>query len=258
MNRIDQLFEQKNRGILSVYYPAGYPSLHDTLPIMRELQAQGADLIELGIPFSDPMADGEVIQQAATQALQNGVSLKVIFEQLEQVRTTEQITIPLILMGYLNPIMHYGFERFCADCQRVGIDGVIIPDLPFNEYMADYKKTADRYGIKVTMFISPESSPERIRLIDQHTSGFIYMVSTAGTTGSRSSFDEKTTAYFERIEAMQLSSPRLIGFGISNRETFQAASLHSCGGIIGSKFVQLLRSCPTIPSAVQELISSIK
>lgn len=195
-------------------------------------------MIEIGIPFSDPMADGVVIQAAATSALRNGMTLRKLFAQLENIRDTVQI--PLILMGYLNPIMQYGFENFCRDCRRTGIDGVIIPDLPFRDYEEEYRPIAERYDVKVIMLITPETSEERVRQIDAHTDGFIYMVSSAATTGAQKDFDEQKQAYFRRIEAMNLRNPRMIGFGISNRQTYEAAAAHAAGCIIGSKFVTLL------------------
>ncbi len=255
MNRIDNLFATKSKNILSVYYPAGFPNLDDTYTILGELQGQGVDMVELGIPFSDPMADGVVIQQASTKALSNGISLKKLFSQIENMRP--DITIPVLLMGYLNPILHYGFEAFCADCQRVGVDGVIIPDLPFKEYLSDFKSVAEHYGLKVVMFISPETSEERIHLIDTQASGFIYMVSTAGTTGARGSFVGSGDDYFQRVNSMELNHPRLIGFGVSNKETFDSASSASSGAIIGSHFVKLLGSCDSVPSAVSQLLADI-
>ncbi len=255
MNRIDQLFASKGENILSVYYPAGFPNLDDTMPTLRELQGQGVDMVELGIPFSDPMADGVVIQQASTRSLANGMSLKLLFSQIESMRP--EITIPVILMGYLNPIMHFGFESFCKECQRVGVDGVIIPDLPFKEYMEEYKATAEAYGINVVMFISPETSEERVRLIDENTSGFIYMVSSAGTTGARTTLSGASDGYFERIDSMSLKNPRLIGFGISNRETLLDAFRSSNGAIIGSHFVKLLDSQPSTEDAVSALLNDM-
>lgn len=256
MNRIDQLFAAKQHDILSVYYPAGFPQLENTLPILSELQRQGVDMVELGIPFSDPMADGVVIQQAATRSLANGMSVKTLFEQIATMR--DSITIPVVLMGYLNPILHFGFEKFCKMCQQVGVDGLIIPDLPFKEYMENFKAIAEQYDIKMIMFISPETSPERVHLIDSHSSGFIYMVSSAGTTGAQQSFEEAKLAYFERIAAMQLQHPRLIGFGVSNAETYRAACDHSCGAIVGSHFVKLLEQEATIEGAVSALVSQFR
>ena len=256
MNRITQLFEAKKNNILSVYFTAGYPHLNDTAAILNALQAKGIDMVEVGIPFSDPMADGPVIQAAATQALQNGMTLRRLFEQLKEVRN--EIHIPVILMGYLNPVMQFGFEDFCKACVDSGVAGMIIPDLPFADYMSDYKEIADRYGVKIIMLITPETSEKRIRLIDQHTSGFIYMVSSAATTGAQQSFDEQKQAYFRRIDAMNLQNPRLVGFGISNKATFEAAAANSSGAIIGSKFVQLLGSEATPAEAVEKLLACLK
>lgn len=255
MNRITHLFETKQSSILSVYFTAGYPALDDTANILKALQSGGIDMVEVGIPFSDPMADGPVIQAAATQALHNGMSLRLLFQQLKEVR--DEIHIPLILMGYLNPVMQFGFEAFCQACVESGVSGMIIPDLPFADYMSDYKEIAGRYDLKVIMLITPETSDARIRLIDEHTSGFIYMVSSAATTGAQQSFDEQKQAYFRRINAMHLQNPRLVGFGISNKATFDAAAGNSRGAIIGSKFVQLLgESTPT--EAVDELLNNLK
>ena len=182
MNRITNLFQTKKSGILSVYFTAGYPQLNDTTSILRELEAKGVDMAEVGIPFSDPMADGPVIQASSSIALRNGMRLRLLFQQLKGIRDT--VRMPIILMGYLNPIMQYGFEAFCQSCVEVGVDGMIIPDLPYADYMADYKAIADRYDLKVIMLITPETAEERVRQIDAHTSGFIYMVSSAATTGA--------------------------------------------------------------------------
>lgn len=251
MNRIKQLFEKKQKNILSIYFTAGFPQLNDTGNVIRELEANGIDLIEIGIPFSDPMADGPTIQESGTIALRNGMTLKVLFEQLKDIRS--DVTIPLILMGYLNPIMQYGFENFCKQCKETGIDGAIIPDLPFNDYIYQYKPIADRYDIKIVMLITPETSDERIRLIDEHTDGFIYMVSSASTTGAQSNFDDKKQAYFRKINGMNLRNPRLIGFGISNKATLEAAQENASGAIIGSKFITLLKESANIKEAVKAL-----
>lgn len=248
MNRIARLFGEKKQDVLSVYFTAGYPHLNDTVPVIRELVAQGIDMIEIGIPFSDPMADGPVIQESSMVALRNGMTLTRLFEQLKGIR--KEVDIPLVLMGYLNPIMQYGVENFCRSCRNIGIDGVIVPDLPFRDYLADYKPIADRYGLTFIMLITPETSEERIRLIDEHTDGFIYMVSTAATTGSQESYGDKTLAYFSRINAMGLRNPRLIGFGISNKKTWEAARSHAAGAIVGSAFVRLLGGESSIRSAV--------
>lgn len=255
MNRINQLFTTKNEKILSIYYPAGYPAIEDTLVILQELQNQGVDMVEIGIPFSDPMADGVVIQQASSVALRNGMTLSRLFTQLESMRS--DITIPVILMGYLNPIMRFGFEEFCKQCSTTGVDGVIIPDLPLADYIDKYQATAQRYNLRVIMLITPETSPERIRLIDNNTDGFIYMVSTAATTGAQSSFDQKTNLYFERIASMNLRNRCLVGFGISNKATYSTACDHSSGVIIGSRFVSLLQEHLEPEMAVKELLASI-
>lgn len=238
MNRINELFNRKHHDILSLYFCAGSPNLESTATVIRTLEQKGIDLIEIGIPFSDPMADGVVIQEAATQALRNGMTLKKLFGQLKDIR--QNVNIPLILMGYLNPIMQYGFENFCQSCQTCGIDGIIIPDLPFKDYQEEYRPVAERYNLRIIMLITPETSEERIREIDQHTDGFIYMVSSAATTGAQKNFDEQKQAYFRRIEKMKLHNPRMIGFGISNRQTYEAAAAYASGCIIGSKFVTLL------------------
>jgi len=251
MNRIKQLFEKKQKNILSIYFTAGFPQLNDSCNVIRELEANGIDLIEIGIPFSDPMADGPTIQESGTIALRNGMTLKVLFEQLKNIRS--DVTIPLILMGYLNPIMQYGFENFCKQCKETGIDGAIIPDLPFNDYISQYKPIADKYDIKIVMLITPETSDERIRLIDEHTDGFIYMVSSASTTGAQSNFDDKKQTYFRKINGMNLRNPRLIGFGISNKATLEAAQENASGAIIGSKFITLLKESANIKEAVKAL-----
>lgn len=238
MNRINQLFSNNPRNLLSIYFCAGSPSLEGTAEVIRTLEQKGVQMVEIGIPFSDPIADGPVIQQAATKALHNGMTLKKLFSQLADIRS--QVTIPLILMGYLNPIMQYGFENFCRSCRECGIDGMIIPDLPFKDYQAEFRPVAEKYGLKIIMLITPETSEERIRLIDQYTDGFIYMVSSAAVTGAQHDFNEQKQAYFQKIEAMQLRNPRMIGFGISNRQTFETAAAHASGCIIGSKFVVLL------------------
>lgn len=256
MNRIDQLFQQKKENILSVYFTAGYPQLDDTIRVMQALEKEGVEMLEIGVPFSDPMADGPGIQASGTQALLNGMSVKTLFSQLEDVRTT--VTIPLILMGYLNPILQFGFEAYCQRAASCGIDGLIIPDLPFAEYLENYKPIADRHGLHMIMLITPETSEERIRLIDDQTSGFIYMVSSASVTGARKSFGEQNLSYFKRVNAMGLKNPRLIGFGISNRETFEAACEAAAGAIIGSRFISLLESESSVEAAAKKLREAIR
>lgn len=255
MNRIDQLFQKKERGILSVYFTAGYPHLDDTVSVIKALEKRGVDMIEIGVPFSDPMADGPVIQASGTQALRNGMSVRLLFNQLKDIR--RDVSVPLVLMGYLNPVMQYGFANYCADARECGVDGLIIPDLPFDEYIESYKDIAEKNGLHVIMLITPETEEERIRLIDQHTSGFIYMVSTASVTGAKDRFDENSLSYFRRINAMNLRNPRLIGFGISNKSTFEAACNEASGAIIGSKFVSLLGTEETVDTAVAKLIEAV-
>jgi len=250
------LFQQKKENILSVYFTAGYPRLDDTGRVMQALEEVGVDMLEIGVPFSDPMADGPVIQASGTQALRNGMSVKTLFSQLEDIRNS--VTIPLVLMGYLNPILQFGFENYCKRAAACGIDGLIIPDLPFVEYLENYKPVADRYGLHMIMLITPETSEERIRLIDDQTSGFIYMVSSASVTGSRNSFGEENLAYFRRVNAMGLKNPRLIGFGISNRETFDAACREAAGAIIGSRFIALLGNEPSVETAAEKLREAIR
>ena len=255
MNRIDQLFQQKKQNILSVYFTAGYPNLNDTVPVIQSLERHGIDLLEIGIPFSDPMADGPTIQASGTQALKNGMSVRLLFEQLSDIRPS--VKIPLVLMGYLNPILQFGFENFCREAKRCGIDGIIIPDLPFSEYMQSYKPIAERHDLHMIMLITPETSEERIRLIDQNTAGFIYMVSSASVTGAKNTFGDENLRYFERVNAMNLNNPRLIGFGISNKPTFDAACENASGAIIGSKFISLLGSEKSPDEAVRKLIKLI-
>jgi tryptophan synthase alpha chain len=256
MNRINDLFITKRRNILSVYFTAGYPDLNSACKIICELEQNGIDMIEIGIPFSDPMADGPVIQRSSTQALRNGMSLKLLFTQLANIR--HYVKIPLLLMGYLNPIIQYGFERFCADCQQVGVDGMIIPDLPFSDYIAEYKPVAEQHDLKIIMLITPDTSEKRIRLIDDNTDGFIYMVSSAATTGAQRAFDEQKQQYFQRINKMALKNPRLIGFGISNKDTLRTAFDNAAGGIVGSKFIQCLTEEKNVASAVKKLLKEVR
>jgi len=238
MNRINQLFEGNPQNLLSIYFCAGCPTLEGTAQVIKDLEKGGVNLIEIGIPFSDPMADGPVIQDAATRALRNGMSLRLLFRQLKDIR--KEVQIPLILMGYLNPIYQFGFEAFCQQCQACGIDGVIIPDLPFRDYEDSYKDIAAKYDVRVIMLITPETSEERVREIDRHTDGFIYMVSSAATTGAQQDFNAAKQAYFKKINHLHLRNPRMVGFGISNKQTFDAACANASGGIIGSRFVSLL------------------
>lgn len=238
MNRINQLFANNPTKLLSIYFCAGAPRLEGTANVIRTLAKNGISMIEVGIPFSDPMADGPVIQDAATKALRNGMTLNTLFDQLKDIR--QDVNIPLILMGYLNPVIHYGFEKFCQKCVEVGIDGMILPDLPFKDYLEDFKPIADKYDLRIIMLITPETSDERIRFIDQNTDGFIYMVSSAAITGAQKEFNAAKQAYFNHVQSMHLRHPTMIGFGISNKQTLESAYDNANGAIIGSKFVQLL------------------
>jgi len=255
MNRINQLFETKKENILSVYFTAGFPKLDDTIPTLKCLQANGVDLVEVGVPFSDPMADGVVIQNSSHQALQNGMSIRKLFDQLTSIRA--DIHIPLVMMGYLNPIMQFGFEAFCKECSRVGVDGMIIPDLPMSDFLNEYKEIAERYGLEFIFLITPETSEERIREIDGHTNGFIYMVSSAAVTGTQSSFDNKEE-YFNRINAMNLKNPLLIGFGISNKSTRDMVNRFSSGAIIGSAFIKALEQTQDVEKGVKLLLENLE
>jgi tryptophan synthase alpha chain len=256
MNRIDRLFQSGKKDILSVYFTAGYPNLDDTVKIIKSLSEHGVDMIEIGVPFSDPMADGPVIQASGQKALSNGMSQKVLFKQLENIR---QVTdIPLIMMSYINTAMQFGFEDYCKRCAETGIDGLIIPDLPSEIYLSDYKNFVEANSLDYIQLITPETSDERIRAIDDMSKGFIYMVSSAATTGTQQSFSEAKQQYFSHIESMNLKNPTLVGFGVSNKETFRAAADHSRGCIIGSAFIKLLGSCQSIDEAVETLIKNVK
>ena len=223
---------------MSLYFCAGCPTLEGTGDVIKAMERKGIDMIEVGIPFSDPLADGPVIQSAGTVALKNGMTVKKLFAQLKEIK--DEVQLPLVLMGYLNPIMHYGIEAFFKSCVESGVSGTIIPDLPFDDYLKVVKPIADKYDIRVIMLITPETSEARVREIDAHTDGFIYLVSSAATTGAQKDFDTRKQAYFKKIEDMNLRNPRMVGFGISNKQTFDAACAHSSGAIIGSRFVTLL------------------
>ena len=257
MNRINKLFQEKNQGLLSLYFCAGHPTLESTVDIIKAIQRKGIDFIEVGIPFSDPMADGPVIQNAATKALRNGMSLRKLFSQLDGIRN-QGVTLPLILMGYMNPIYQYGYEAFFKRCTEVGVDGVIIPDLPFRDYTQQVRPIADKYDIRVIMLITPETSDERIRFIDQNTDGFIYMVSSAAITGVQKEFNAAKQAYFNKVNQMNLLHPRMIGFGISNKQTLESAQANAAGAIIGSKFVALLDEKKDPDTALDELLEALK
>ncbi|MEQ8927847.1 MAG: tryptophan synthase subunit alpha [Fulvivirga sp.] len=256
MNRINKLFKDKGKDILSVYFTAGFPKLEDTIPIAEELQEVGADMLEIGIPFSDPIADGPTIQASNNQALKNGMTLTKLFEQLQVLRTT--VNIPVILMGYINPILQYGIEDFCKACDQAGVDGLILPDLPMIEYQTKYKALFEQHGLRNVFLISPQTSENRIREIDQQSDAFIYMVSTAGTTGAKDKFSDEAVAYFARINSLKLKNPRLIGFGISNNITFEQACKSASGAIIGSAFIKAVSDSIDLKTDINDFVKSIK
>ncbi len=253
MNRIDKKF-QEDKKLLSIYFSAGHPNLEDTVPILKKLQAAGVDMVEIGLPFSDPLADGPTIQESSTKALRNGMTTEKLFSQLENIR--EHIDIPLVLMGYFNPMMQYGIEKFCQRCEAIGIDGLIIPDLPVDVYHEEYKTLFDAHGLYNMFLITPQTPEERIRYIDEVSNGFIYMVSSASVTGAKNTFGQTQTDYFDRIAKMGLSTPTVVGFGISNAETYTAATTHSKGAIIGSAFIQFLENEGV--DKINQFISSIR
>ena len=252
MNRIQKTFlgDQK---LLSIYFSAGHPELEDTVPILKALQDSSVDMIEIGLPFSDPLADGPTIQKSSTKALRNGMTTDKLFNQLQNIR--ESIEIPLVLMGYFNPMMQYGIERFCQNCQAIGIDGLIIPDLPVDIYHQRYKKLFDQHDLYNMFLITPQTPEERIRYIDEVSSGFIYMVSSASVTGAKNTFNNTQEDYFKRIGQMQLKTPQVVGFGISNAETYRAATLFSRGAIIGSAFIKFLeeKGVKAIPDFIKKI-----
>jgi len=255
MNRIDQLFEKKKERVLSIYFTAGFPNLEDTMAVMQAIEEAGADIIEVGIPYSDPIADGPTIQDSNMIALSNGMSLKKLFEQLEDMRDT--ISLPVVLMGYLNPIIQYGMEAFCKKCKKLGIDGLILPDLPMQQYLDEYKEVFDQNGLRNTFLISPQTSEKRILEIDHHTDGFIYMVSSHSVTGAKTSISDEQISYFKRVGDMHLKNPRLIGFGISDSETFNIASKFSNGAIIGSAFIKKIKDSKDLKADIKAYIKSV-
>lgn len=253
MNRITQKL-QEDKKILSIYFSAGYPNLNDTVQIIQDLEKNGVDMIEIGLPFSDPLADGPTIQASSTTALKNGMTTQILFDQLKDIR--KSVAIPLIIMGYFNPILQYGVEAFCSKCAEIGIDGLIIPDLPVDVYADEYKAIFDKYGLINVFLITPQTSDERIRFIDSVSSGFIYMVSSASVTGSQSGFGNTQSEYFERIANMNLKNPQVIGFGINNAETFKQATQYAKGAIIGSAFIKHLSEEGTVK--INEFVKGIR
>jgi tryptophan synthase alpha chain len=242
MNRLKELFQKKQQGILNVYCTAGYPELNSTVDVMKCLQANGADLIELGMPYSDPLADGPVIQASSTKALQNGMTISKLFEQLKDFR--KEVKVPVILMGYLNPLLQYGFEKFCAKAAEVGIDGVIIPDIPMYEYESEYKEAIKKYDLDFIFLVTPETSEERIKKLDELSSGFLYAVSSSSITGSDKDFSAVEN-YLKGLKEMKLKNPILVGFGIKDKTTFQIACKYANGAIIGSAYIKAIENSNT-------------
>lgn len=254
-NRLSSvLAHQKN--ILNIYFTAGFPHLKDTVTIIKALQKAGIDVIEIGIPFSDPLADGETIQKSSQQAIEGGMTLKRLFEQLQGIRN--EVHIPLLLMGYLNPVLQFGMENFCKKCQEVGIDGVILPDLPMQEYLEEYHPLFEKHHLSNVFLITPQTSEQRIKQIDAIASGFIYIVSSASTTGTKSGTSDSQIPYFERVKAMQLKTPTLIGFGISDKKSVEVANQYANGAIIGSAFIKMLAQSTDLDSNIESFVKAIR
>ncbi len=260
INRINQKLNEDNNAnsdtvkLLSIYFTAGYPHIEDTVSIIQDLEKSGVDMIEIGLPFSDPLADGPTIQASSTQALKNGMTTEVLFNQLKDIR--KSVNIPLIIMGYFNPMLQYGVEAFCKKCSETGIDGLIIPDLPVDVYKEDYKAIFEKYGLINVFLITPQTSVERINFIDSISTGFIYMVSSASVTGGSSGFGDAQTDYFKRISDMNLKNPQIIGFGISDNDTFTQATQYAKGAIIGSAFIKDLTNNGV--SKIESFVKNIK
>lgn len=256
MNRITELFKKKDRNILSIYCTAGYPALEDTITILEELERSGADMIELGIPFSDPLADGPTIQGSSEVALKNGMSLKLLFEQIKDIRKT--VSVPILLMGYLNPVLQYGMSAFVKKCAESGIDGVIIPDLPLDEFLGKYKEEFTKYNLFNIFLVTPQTSVERIRKIDSESNGFIYLVSSSSITGNTISANDAQSAYFEKVRSLDLTNPSLVGFGIADKKSFDFAASYSNGAIIGSAFIKAISQQGDLKASVREFVQRFK
>ncbi len=254
MSRIEELFNKKNKGVLNVYCTAGFPKLDSTITVMKALQKNGADLIELGMPYSDPLADGEVIQNSGSVALGNGMTIETLFIQLENYR--KDIQIPIILMGYMNPVLQYGFEKFCADAARLGIDGLILPDLPQHEFESEYGSIIQKYGLDFIFLITPETSEERIKKLDALSSGFLYAVSSSSTTGNEKDFS-LVENYLQRLQNLSLKNPILVGFGVKDRITFQSVCKNANGAIIGSAYIKALSNDEDIETATSKFLQSV-
>jgi tryptophan synthase alpha chain len=255
MNRLEELFSKKTNAVLNVYCTAGFPGLNDTIPVMKALQDNGADIIELGIPYSDPLADGPVIQMSSTRALSNGMSIPVLFQQLQHFR--EQINIPVVLMGYMNPVLQYGFEKFCSDAASVGVDALILPDLPEYEFETEYGPVIKKHGLDFIFLVTPETSEERVKKLDNLSSGFLYAVSSSSVTGSNKDFTA-VAAYLERLKSYRLTNPVLAGFGISDRQSFETVCQYVHGGIIGSAYINALKNNGDVQQATRAFLQKIR
>lgn len=256
MSRLTKLFAEKQRDILSVFYTAGFPTLNDTVAIAKHLEKAGVDIIEIGIPFSDPVADGPTIQASNKVALDNGMNVKLLLDQVKEIR--KEVKIPVVLMGYLNPVLQYGFERFCQDAVAQGVDGLILPDLPLEEFITEYRDLTLSLGLDVIFLISPTTSENRIRTIDELSSGFIYAISSSSTTGAKTGFSSEQENYFKKLKAMKLKNPFLIGFGISDRETFSKACESASGAIVGSAFINLLKDSNNFEADISAFVKNLK
>ncbi|MDW7695527.1 tryptophan synthase subunit alpha [Flammeovirgaceae bacterium SG7u.111] len=254
-NRIDAAFKKGGK-VLNIYFTAGFPSFEDTTRIIKALENAGADMVEIGMPYSDPVADGPTIQESNQKALDGGMTIAHLFEQLEDIRM--EVNIPIILMGYLNPVMQYGVEKFLEKCAEIGIDGTILPDMPLPEYVKDYQKLYKHYGIHNIFLITPQTSEERIKQIDEMSGGFIYMVAANSITGAKAKVENTQLAYFQRIEKMELQNPKLIGFGISDNKTFEQACSHADGAIIGSAFINLLKNSDDLEEDITAFVKKVK
>ncbi|WP_018628459.1 tryptophan synthase subunit alpha [Niabella aurantiaca] len=254
MSRLKDIFAQKEKKVLNVYCTAGFPGVNSTLPVMEALQENGADIIELGMPYSDPLADGEVIQNSSTIALEGGMTLSRLFEQLKEMRS--RIRVPVVLMGYMNPVLQYGFERFCADAAAAGVDGLILPDLPPFEFETSYKAIVDQYGLDFIFLVTPETPETRVRKLDALSSGFLYAVSSSSTTGNAKDFTA-VEQYLERLQGYQLKNPVLVGFGIKDKETFSRACKYANGAIIGSAYIKALEGKTDVTAATHEFIKNV-
>lgn len=255
MNRLNTLFDKKKKNVLAVYFTAGHPELNDTAQITEQIDIAGADIVEIGMPFSDPVADGPVIQESSLQALNNGMSIKLLFTQLKNIRNITQI--PIVLMGYLNPVIQYGVKEFCAKCKEVGVDGLIVPDLPPEVYNEEYRGIFEQFGLANILLVTPQSSNERIQQLDEWSSGFLYIVSSSSTTGAKKNIEKYQLEYFKRLQSLNIRNPKLIGFGISDKTSFSAACEYANGAIIGSAFIRALNAPGKLETKVNGFISEI-